>query len=404
MRRELEMVLFGLMMASLLATTLAGAEDAYRFDKTISQPVLRNYLSRSITAMDLLSRSDELDENLRMLKNIGVKFAGRTVYVWGGEGRLPTLLESARQNAAKVRLVDDEMILQAGAFEIVTREVERLSVPARVFEAFGESVQERHFDYDAMLYPDRQLHDHWNRNASVPDISQPESKRWFYYLATSYIDAGVEAIHFGQVELMGRNDQDHRHWQQVLELVRRYAAIHARRHMLLCDGHVPSGGLVCDGRLVLDFHSFPLRIIEIPDRPQEGELRVGYSDSIYGRSKGGVSPSGWSCEHLPYLVELDNWSASDRPGQAGVPGFIWGYDEIGWFAHQDLGYRNQWLRYAWDWVRSHDEVGYLQMPGSRCLHTAVSGNHWYRANTPGPAAPLGFDQEDAIKSIWASAK
>ena len=33
--------------------------------------------------------------------------------------------------------------------------------------------------------------------------------------------------------------------------------------MLICDSHVPSGGLVREGKLLMDFHSFPLRIKEI---------------------------------------------------------------------------------------------------------------------------------------------
>jgi hypothetical protein len=105
---------------------------------------------------------------------------------------------------------------------------------------------------------------------------------------------------------MNRNDRDLAHWVRLLGLVRSYAAGHARRHLVLCDGHVPSGGLVRDGRLLLDFHSFPLRIMETPDRPEEATLKVGFSDGIYGRSKGGRTFSGWECEHLPYLVEIDN--------------------------------------------------------------------------------------------------
>jgi hypothetical protein len=75
----------------------------------------------------------------------------------------------------------------------------------------------------------------------------------------------------------------------------------ARRHFLLCDAHVPHGGLVRDGKLLLDFHSFPLRIEEVADQPKRGRLREGYTDAIYGRSKGGLTPSGWRCEHLPAL-------------------------------------------------------------------------------------------------------
>jgi hypothetical protein len=173
--------------------------------------------------------------------------------------------------------------------------------------------------------------------------------------------------------------------------------------MVLCNAHVPSGGLVDRDGLLLDFHAFPLRIEEVRDHPQEGVLRVGFIDSIYGRSKGGLTPSGWRCDHLPYLVELDNWGASDKPGAANLGGcWIWGYDEISWFARQSPQYRNDWLRYAWTWVREHDPAGYLEMPGCRVLATPADGQSWYFANTPSQATPHGFGQEETIRSIWAS--
>jgi lysophospholipase L1-like esterase len=224
---------------------------------------------------------------------------------------------------------------------------------------------------------------------------------WFLVLAASYIDLGIEAIQFGQVEIMDEQDKDHAHWRDLLSRVRAYATLHARRHFVLCDAHVPSGGIVHGERLLLDFHSFPLRIAEVSEKPQEGFLKMGHLDSIYGRSKGGLTPSGWSCPHLPYLVELDNYGVSARPGQPGTAYFTWGYDEISWFAHQPEHYRNEWLRYAWNWLREKDPNGWLQMPGSRTLHAPVGGRHWYWANTRSAATPEGFNQEETIKAIWA---
>jgi hypothetical protein len=237
--------------------------------------------------------------------------------------------------------------------------------------------------------------------AQVPEESRPETRLWFYYQAATYIDIGCEAIHFGQVEIMNRNDPDNAQWARLLDLVRKHAATHARRHMVLCNGHVPTGGLMRQGQPLLDFHAFPLRVMELPDKPHEAILKLGFSDGIYGHSKGGLTFSGWTCEHLPYLVELDNYGVSRHPGETNAKGqfnWVWGYDEITWFAHQSKAYRSNWLNYAWAWVRKTDPNGYLEMPGSR---TAVSPDtRWYFANDPSPAVPTGLGDEEAIRAIW----
>jgi pimeloyl-ACP methyl ester carboxylesterase len=375
----------------------------FRFDGTISREVLENYLSRAISMEGLLNGRGDLGDNIRMLKETGAKFIGRALCLWGREADLLRNLDRARDQVPRVHAVDPEMVLQACIFEIVTTQVEQVPVPEWAFTALGRPVEERNFRYADMLYPDGRRVDHWRRGQSVPDVSRPETKLWFYFLAASYIDLGIEAIHFGQTELMNGNDRDLAHYSEVLALVRSHAARQARRHMVLCDSHVPSGGLVRDGRLLMDFHSFPLRIKEVPDRPQEAVLERGFSDGIYGRSKGGRAPSGWPCEHLPYLVEIDNWGASRHPGtprQGGI--WVWGYDEITWFAHQPEAYRADWLRYARDWVRKTDPNGHLQMPGSRTVRSPLDGKRWYFANRPSEAVPDGLGDEAAIRSVWAA--
>jgi hypothetical protein len=376
---------------------------AYHFDGTISREVLENYLSRAITMEGLLNGRGDLEDNVRMLKSVGAKFIGRSLCLWGGEANLLHNLERAKQQLPKVHAADPDMILQACIFEIVTTQVEQVPVPDWAFTALDQPVEKRNFRYADMLYPNGRFKDHWRAGNSVPDVSQPETKLWFYFLGASFIDAGFEAIHFGQTELMNGNDRDLAHYSQVLTLLRSYAAKHARRHMLLCDSHVPSGGLVRDGQLLMDFHSFPLRIMEVPDKLQEAILKVGFSDGIYGRSKGGMTFSGWRCEHLPYLVEIDNWGVSRQPGQAKAGGiWVWGYDEITWFAHQSKEYRSQWLHYAGDWVRRTDPNGHLQLPGSRTLSSPLDNRRWYYANTPGPLVPDGLGDEETIRAIWAA--
>ena len=384
----------------------------YRFDGHIVRGVLENYLARAITETDLLrgNGSAEDDDNVRMLLNIGTKFVGRSIMLWGSEAALPSRLASARRIAQRLHAADPDVILEAGEFEIVTPQVEQLPVPDWVFREFNLPVEGRHFRYAEMLYSDghgkNQWGPEWKNPGSVPDMSRLETRLWFFYLAASYIDVGCEAIHFGQVGIMDQKDPGHAFWFDELAHVQRYAAAHARRHLVLCNAHEADGGVVEGGRLLFDFHEFPLRIKEVAGRPQEGVLEVGFSNSFYGRSRGGVTPSGWGCAHLPYLVEFDNFGTTGHEGEDwhgdGNPCWVWGCDEIGWLAHQNLDYRNWWLGYAWGWVRAHDPNGYVEMPGRRTLAWPVGGSvRSYRANTPGPAVPTGFGQEETIKALWA---
>lgn len=396
----LRILLFVTLLGALGAASAGALPRSYRFSRTISRAVLESYLSRAVTAMDLCTDRGNVDDNLRMLRSIGAKFAGRTVYLWGDEGGLGWRLERAAEIARKLHAADPDMILQAGIFEVVTRQVEKVTIPRRVFQEFGLAPEERSFRYADMLFPSGRFKDHWGPDASVPDITRLETRMWFYHLASSYIDAGMEGIHFGQVALIGADDTGNERWWELLTRVRRYAAAHARRRMVLCDAHTPDGGPRHGENLLFDFHAFPLRIKEVADEPRKGVLEVGYLDSIFRRSAGGVTPSGWRCESLPYLVELDNWGSSGKGGQGGLSYWTWGYDEICWFARQPAAYRDSWLRYAWRWVREHDPNGYLQMPMSRCLADPVDGVAWYLANRRSNATPDGFGQEDAIGAIW----
>lgn len=405
-RRDFSRLALGLGACTVVPPRLTQAAEArdYQFNKSISRPVLENYLSRAITVQDLFIGQGNFDDNLRMLTSVGAKFLGRTLCFWADESHLLEKLEKVRTLIPKAHAAEPEMVAQACIFEIITPQVEQVPVPAWAFEMMGMPVETRNFRFADMSFADGRFRNHWGRGGgTVPDVSRPETQLYFQFLAASYIDAGVEAIHYGQVELMNKNDRDLAHYAKVLERARAYAAKKARRGMLLCDAHVPSGGFLRDGKLLLDFHSFPLRIKEIPDPPLGGILEMGHSDGLYGRSKGGTTYSGWSCDHLPYLAELDNFGRGRNPGQFGQGGiWSWGYDEISWFAHLPADRRAEWLKYAWSWTREHDPAAFLQMPGGRVLHAPVDGKRWYYANNPSPAVPDGFGDESAIKAVWAA--
>ena len=84
------------------------AKRSYRFDGKISREVLENYLSRSITMTEIYRSPGNLDDDIRMLQHIGAKFAGRTIYLWGGEARIAdaTFLSQGREMAARIHRND----------------------------------------------------------------------------------------------------------------------------------------------------------------------------------------------------------------------------------------------------------------------------------------------------------
>lgn len=91
-------------------------------------------------------------------------------------------------------------------FETISPSVETLPIPAWVFDEFVYPVVTRNFDYAAMLYSDGRYVNHFGNGLSVPDVSKLETQMFQYYLARSYIDAGMEALHFGQTALTGEAD------------------------------------------------------------------------------------------------------------------------------------------------------------------------------------------------------
>lgn len=386
---------------------------SYRFNgKGISREVLENYLNKAITMVYLLiPHSPEGNraypyhtDDIRMVQHIGAKFIGRAVYRWGGESLLnqPAFWDTARSIINRLHHYDADMIFQACLFEIVTEDVNKVPIPAWVFRDYGLPVETRNFSYTAMLNKQGKLVDHWRKGSSVPDISEPETQRWFYFLAGSYLNIGCEALHLGQVELIGMNDPYKNAWANVIDKIRAYAKKHARRHWVLLDAHVPYGGLVKDNKSLLDFNSFPLRIKEIPEKPYEGKLQVNFLDGIYTKSKGGITPSGWRCNHLPYLVEFDNFGRDKTVNVADTAThFVWGWDEISWLALQPEAYRNQWLQYAYHWIKQTDVNGHLEMPGCRMITCPNESQGSYRANTKSEACPIGYSQEETIKALWA---
>ncbi|WP_200976394.1 hypothetical protein [Echinicola sp. 20G] len=384
----------------------------YDFDSDgISREVLENYLERAITmAFFLVPNHPEgsrtypyHNDDIRMVKELHAKFIGRAIYRWGEEDLLneDEFYTSAKKIINNIHRGDPSVVFQACLFEIITTDVEKIKVPKWVFQGMGLPIKQRNFSYWDMLNEHGGFVDHWGKGKSVPDISRLETRMWFYYLSGTYMRLGCEAIHLGQVELMAMNDPGFVYWQTMLKAIRDLAKKESRRGWVIIDAHVPKGGMLKDGISLIDFNSFPLRVKEVVQRPLGGILEVGHLDAIYQRSDGGMTPSGWTCDHLPYLVEFDNFGKSRNSGMADTTShFVWGWDEISWFSLLDGTQRDEWIHYAYNWLKENDQNGHLQMPGNRMITCPNRSEGSYRANTKSQGCPIGYSQEKTISTIW----
>ncbi len=409
----------------------------YNFNGPISKEVLNNYLSRAVTHNGLAAfagygnipagGNPDFEEDFRMLKSIGAKFIGRAAHVWGTVNDEEHYAE-AKRIAGIVHAYDPQIVLQSCIFEAVYKSnVDVIPVPAWVFEAFDLPVENRNFKYEDMLFLNGNHVGQWNPGGgSIPDLTRPESQMWFYYRAVRYIDAGYEAIHLGQITVMTKFDNNKTQIAGLIAKIRDYASKKARRKWVILDAHSYNNMYYYENGkkyLLLDFHSFPLRPRdnfpgnkEFSDGYQPARLEVGYLDSVYGRSTGGIHPAGWETEYNPFLCEFDN-HGYDKDRRDVMRGDIkpWGYDEITWFAKQPERRRAQILLDFHDWINDRYQYGNIQMPTKVPLAfpfsvqyvteeygtTTFSNIHFFKANTQSPTSLATFNLEQDIKRIWS---
>lgn len=377
----------------------------FEFKNKIDEQVLKNYLSRSITLTFISSPSANVEEDLQFIQDIGAKYISRAITPWRAETDYEQATLKYKTVIDEAHKFDADIIFETCIFETVFPNVDEVEIPDWVFNAFDLPAEKRVFNYDLMLFPNGDFHNHWGNGGSIPDITQLETQLYFYFRACKYIDAGFEAIHWGQVLLMGKDDPDFSNYFDLFEKVRQYSKANSRRGFTLHNAHT-HGIADKQNNLLFDFHCFPIRMRtpqgaemhEITDStPQVTLLEENYLDAIFNKSLGGVAPSGWECSSLPYFVEIDNYGQDiNNLNIPGIEYWPWGMDEISWFANQPASYRSNWLQYAHNWIRETDDSGFLCMPGSRPYYSIKEDkNSWYNINST-----LFESDKEAILLIW----
>ncbi len=381
----------------------------YTFDTVIELEVLKNYLSRAASAAFFI-HTKTLNDDLRVIKNLGIKFLGRASGYWYPDSDEEEHFRKSEELAEKVHEIDPEIILQACIFEAVYRPLETIPIPACVFEAFGMKPENRCFSFEQMRFPKAPEGFWWGEDGALPDITQLETRLWFYYRAVRYIDAGYEALHMGQIHLYTADDRGMEKMGELVEMIRAYARKNARRHLVLLDAH--SHGISIRGKLLLDYHAMPYTRYPVTDR--EGDRLVLVKE---GFSEGGLNPNGFELKSMPYLMEYDNWGGKVINDFASVTkeerawSDWWGYDQIGWFANQSQEAQSKFLEYTALW--SAVNHAFFEIPFRRSLDAAAVSmkrgdngqmdvQDYYQINEKSPDCPMGFSQEETIKRIWES--
>lgn len=323
--------------------------------------------------------------------------------------------EKAGRLSEKVHAINPNIILQACVFEVVYTRVNTIPVPRYVFTDFDLEPEDRCFCYQDMIFPEKldglDEDGFTGHESSIPDISRLESRLWFYYRASRYIDLGYEALHMGQIHLYTAYDAGMAMTWKLFEKIRLYGKQNGRRNKVLLDGH--THGVNIRGNLLFDYHAMPYTRYPIPDIPGEKLVLVRE-----GFSEGGKNVNGWEADAMPYLMEYDNWGGKvvnkfeNYTYEQRAWMDWWGYDQIGWFANQPEVDRNDFLVYSWRWTMVNNPNAFFAMPFRRTLGDAavmmmrgdngqIRLQNYYQVNRNSAECPMGFGQEDTIKAMMA---
>lgn len=384
----------------------------YTFDGSVSEEVLTNYLAHSVTISgERMDLTGELAAK-KFILDTGAKYICRAMSVWNPNGKEEACYAGQKAFIKSVHDSDPDVVFEACIFECVGKGVNEIPIPAFVFEAFGRTVEKRNFSFDRMRFSDGSYLGQWGEGTAVPDITRIETQMFFYYRAVRYIDAGFEGLHLGQIHLMGAQDANWACWTSLLNRIRDYAAKHAERHFVFLNAHT-HGAVGTDGYLLFDFHMYPSRPVSDAKQPahapsaqdpQRAYFKKSYTDAIYGKSLGGKTHSGWETDTLPYLVELDNFGVDEATRNTPTCNsiYVWGMDEISWFANQPDDYRRQFLDYANKWVTSCEPgKSFFAMPCERTARIyradGTVASYVYRGYA---SQNGGCGDQATVKAIW----
>ena len=457
------LIIFFLLISQIFANKFTLAQcpgdpaNSYYFCGSISRNTLNKYLNKAGAfsyVTEPIYTDAQFDEDIIMLQNLQPKWLGRVAGLWIAGGNDAFEFDRAEEIATRIHTdVSEYVILQAAIYENIDPNVKHaggwvVPIPADVLSQFPTPTYygyTGYFEHDNMVFP----------GTNTPDMSKIETQMWFYYRAIRYIDAGYEALHLGQFMLMNNNDPLNQNWWSLLQKIRSYANLHARRGIVFCDAHVNGDGCADDGcafvdivpndvpylmlseetpseQLLFDYISFGLTAEEAYKIPNINNSYDGYDRTItintsacamYDNGFGGTMPVdwGWSygqCHPIPSIAEFDNGGTdphydcegqktdcstecqADNDPELDTPTWLtWGFGgESNWFCLQSHGYRNYFETYAYNRVKELDEDIFCRLT----LRMPISYSLYPYPGIIYNASNLEYKDEDVIKWLWTN--
>jgi len=270
------------------------------------------------------------------------------------------------------------------------------------------------------------------QNEYNPDITQPETQMWYYYIATMFINAGCEAVHMGDIFLYCKADtaSGYASYWSLLQKIRAYAATHARRGVVLLDAHCydnynspwdpvyfDPGTTPVDNwqrQLLHDYQTLGIYFTRgplndcwngpnwffgetVPDTYHANQpVTIEPYTGLVNISSPGLNPQGWYCAHSPYQLGYDNGGI---PAGAGcgyevipVPD-AWGYDGSSWFVNQEDSLKTRIIQYCYYRLKCLDPYGHFQMPGRVINYLDAGAEQVYDTQT-------NTSLVNTIQDIW----
>lgn len=403
----------------------------------VTKDTLIHMLSKSITFNGLVTQSKyfsspsgfnpTFERDLEFIRRVKPKYIGRAAFFWSYPENNDTVeyIRYITEGAARIHEISEEIVLEAAVFETCYESfVDTVEIPKYVFDAFQQPFEQRNFSYENIKHINGPYasDNHWDiaEKSAVPDITRIETKMWFYYWGTVYIDAGYDSIHMGQTMLIGANDistdmtKNFSNFREVFSKIREYAKENGRNRNVFISSHSCSSEFVAysddnpmankneEYKLIYDFHTYPIRLDDAGMKIQENgylpaKVTKGYSDSIYGRGAGGMNPAGFYVDENFYIVEFDNCNIWEDVPAHNIYGVPWGRDESSWLATLPKGTHGEVIKEIRSQVLAVSEgKGFLMLPCHQPIARCINGRDFVKPYSKDGKYYLGLDYEETI--------